>query len=362
MKSSDYSNITIRDLEYEVIVLCLTYNQSNYVVETLDGFSNQKTRFPFLCLIIDDASTDGEPNVIHDWLESNCDNETLDTNNPDVRNIYYSKHYSNKNCIIVTYFLRNNLYNNKKKFEIIHPWIVMSKYIAFCEGDDYWTDIFKLQKQYDALSSFPQINICIHNFTEVDAKTGSIIQKEELSNTNTIFSVKDVILEDFVSLNTFFISSRVLSAHYSFINIYPIDYSLLIYASLEEGCIYLSENMSVYRRNVDGSWCDSLVNSDYIYRAHSERVVEMLSCLDKETYNKYHNIIKARQLIESCNTRNTKMQNLRNVIQYRQGFKELNSSQLLKVLIKLIVPQKVCRKISQNLYKQKFRRCVCTLP
>ena len=59
---------------YLVAIRCLTYNQSAYVTETLNGFVMQQTNFPFVAMVVDDASTDGEPKVLRDYFNKNFEN------------------------------------------------------------------------------------------------------------------------------------------------------------------------------------------------------------------------------------------------------------------------------------------------
>ena len=58
--------------KYKVLVRCYTYNHSNYIEDALNGFSVQKTNFPFVCLVVDDHSTDGEQSVLNRWMNNNC--------------------------------------------------------------------------------------------------------------------------------------------------------------------------------------------------------------------------------------------------------------------------------------------------
>ena len=58
----------IENPEFKVFVRCMTYNQSKYIVETMNGFTMQQTDFPFVCCIVDDSSTDGEQKIISKYL------------------------------------------------------------------------------------------------------------------------------------------------------------------------------------------------------------------------------------------------------------------------------------------------------
>ena len=124
-----------------VSVWCLTYNQVNFIKDTLDGFIMQKTNFRYQVVIHDDASTDGTTEIVKQYAEKYPD-------------------------IIVTYLEKENQW---KKGGL--PYIIAlmnanyrhAKYIAFCEGDDYWTNPYKLQLQIDFLEAHSDYSMCFHS-------------------------------------------------------------------------------------------------------------------------------------------------------------------------------------------------------
>lgn len=110
-----------------VSIRCITYNHKQYIRQCLDGFIMQKTNFRFEAIVHDDASTDGTADIIRD----------------------YAKKYPD---IIKPIFETENQYSKRdgslRKIMDAH---MHGKYIAYCEGDDLWTDPLKLQKQIDFL-------------------------------------------------------------------------------------------------------------------------------------------------------------------------------------------------------------------
>ena len=154
--------------KYSVAIQCMTYNHSKYITDALDGFVKQNTDFPFVILLVDDASTDGEEKVISDYIEENFNlgNKAITyEKETEYAKITYAQHKTNNNCFIVAMYLKYNHYLIGKKLDklkYLEEWIDNSKYIALCEGDDYWIDCNKLQKQVDFLESKPDYSMCFH--------------------------------------------------------------------------------------------------------------------------------------------------------------------------------------------------------
>ncbi len=149
-----------------VCIHCMTYNQSAYITDALNGFAMQKTDFPFVALVFDDASTDGEQEVIKKYLDEHFDysEETgYKQWETDDANYTFARHKSNGKCFFLVALLKKNLYRNPRKGELIKVWDEKAKYIAMCEGDDYWTDPLKLQKQVDFLERHEDYSMCFTN-------------------------------------------------------------------------------------------------------------------------------------------------------------------------------------------------------
>lgn len=120
-----------------VSISCITYNHASYIKECIDGFLMQKTNFNFEVLIHDDHSTDGTEEIIKEYAKQHPD-------------------------IIKPLFEKENQYSLGKPIGSV-VWNLpraKGKYIAMCEGDDYWIDPYKLQKQVDFLESHPDYGMC----------------------------------------------------------------------------------------------------------------------------------------------------------------------------------------------------------
>lgn len=122
-----------------VSILCTAYNHSAYIAQTLDSFLMQETDFPFEILISDDASTDDTAEIIRRY----------EREHPDV---------------VRPVYLQENIYSQGKNLytEVLFP-RVRGRYICICEGDDYWTDSSKLQRQVDFLEAHPEYSACVHD-------------------------------------------------------------------------------------------------------------------------------------------------------------------------------------------------------
>lgn len=121
-----------------VSICCITYNHESYIRETIEGFLMQKTKFPIEVLIHDDESTDKAADIIREY----------ENKYPDIiKPIYqFDNKYSKGISVSVTYNFPR----------------ARGKYIAMCEGDDYWTDPSKLQKQVDFMEVNPDCSLCFH--------------------------------------------------------------------------------------------------------------------------------------------------------------------------------------------------------
>ena len=156
------NQIYIPQKDYKVLVRCMTYNQSKYIEDALNGFAMQQTNFPFVCLVMDDCSTDGEQEVIKAWMERECDMEKAVNIEIEKSFVTLVPHKSNLNCQFAFYFLKQNLYKKGGKAPMIAPWREHCEYEALCEGDDYWIDESKLKKQVDFLDNHSDYSMCFH--------------------------------------------------------------------------------------------------------------------------------------------------------------------------------------------------------
>lgn len=196
-----FRNLIIRAMQeqekYAVCVRCMTYNQSKYIEDALDGFCMQETSFPYVCLIVDDASTDGEQEIIAQYLTRNFDvNDTLTSRKEETDDYLLSfvHHSKNMNCYFAVLFLKYNHWGKKSKLPYYKEWMDSSKYTAICEGDDYWIDSSKLQKQVSFLEDNPDYLMCYGRCFHYYQNTNKLSMRK--------FGGSSVTFEEFLKGNT----------------------------------------------------------------------------------------------------------------------------------------------------------------
>ena len=151
---------------YKVLIKCNTYNHSQFIEDALNGFCMQVAHFPFICAIVDDASTDGEQDVLNLYLKRHFDLDDVGIVRHAETDDYvmtFARHRDNRNCFFALYLLKfNHLQRRKSKQPYLAEWENLSEYIALCEGDDFWTDSNKLHKQITFLDNNPDYSLCFH--------------------------------------------------------------------------------------------------------------------------------------------------------------------------------------------------------
>ena len=246
-----------KEIIFRVCVRCSTFNHSAYIKEAMDGFCMQQTKFPFVCCIIDDCSTDGEQEVISHYLSDHfeIDNNSLTTREEteDYR-LISTRHKENANCHFVVLFLKYNHYRKKSKASYIKRWLEASHYHAYCEGDDYWIDCLKLQKQVDALDSHPDYTMICNRSLLFSQKAKKIIGENYCYNKSQVIDPIDVLNRGALSISMCSVLYRpeVRKNYPDYCRkLFGSDAPLHLLASMKGKIYYFNEPMSVYR--VDNS-------------------------------------------------------------------------------------------------------------
>lgn len=250
----------------QVSIYCLTYNQEKYIRSALEGFVNQKTNFDYEVLIHDDASTDGTSNIIKEYQEKYPD-------------------------IIKPIFQKENQYSQGISItdKYIFP-IMKGKYVAICEGDDYWIDENKLQIQYDFLENHPEYSACVHNtYAEDLVKKTKQLMFNDLEDRDIEFL--EVLQE---GGKCFHLNSVMFRREYAFNR--PVffkksksvgDYPLAIYLTFNGKVRFINRAMSVYRMFTEGSWSRAHLNDINKIARTYQNSIEMLKSVDEYTGYKY---------------------------------------------------------------------------
>lgn len=294
----------------EVSIVCNTYNHEKYIREALEGFLKQKTNFKFEVLIHDDASTDHTAEIIKEFEERY----------PEViRPIYQSENQYSKGINVTTTFQ----YPRAK-----------GKYIAFCEGDDFWTDKRKLQKQYELMEKYPEVNMSAHTVKAIS--NGEEKFRFAPSNVECIFSIEEVIKGggEFVSTNSLFYRKKMVEKIPEFYKYLGLDYSLQIWGSLNGGMLFLPECMGAYRVATPGSWTVRVSQNRERYVDLKKRTIKMLQVLNIETKNKYSMVIedKIKEIETGIFITTGNIKELKN--KYRDVYLKLTLKKRVKLYLK----------------------------
>lgn len=165
-----------RNYKYMVCTQCLTFNHKPFIEETLRGFAMQQTTFPVATVVADDASTDGEQELLRQWAADNLDLAAADAyeRDTDYAHIISAPLKENPLHTFVFILLLENHHSQKKsKQPYFRDWMGNAKYYAFCEGDDYWIEPLKLQRQVDFLESNPEVTVTCHRYKTFDQENNS---------------------------------------------------------------------------------------------------------------------------------------------------------------------------------------------
>ncbi|WP_180380317.1 glycosyltransferase [Campylobacter lanienae] len=227
-------------------ICCITYNHAKFIRQALDGFMMQKTNFPFEIIIHDDASIDGTADIIRE----------------------YEKKYPD--IIRVTYQTENQW---SKGIDVLKAFVypkIQGQYVALCEGDDYWIDENKLQKQVDFLDTHLEFNVCFHPVKviwEDNRASESIFPKPKFRFNKDILTLQDLLKHNFIQTNSVMYRWRLKDQENLFPNdILPGDWFLHLLHAQTGKIGFLSDVMAVYRRHAGGIWTGAWVTDEWFIK------------------------------------------------------------------------------------------------
>jgi glycosyltransferase involved in cell wall biosynthesis len=244
-----------------VSVIIITYNQENYIGQALESIVTQKTSFEFEVLVGDDMSTDKTPAIISD----------------------FAQRYP---AIIKPIIRKKNLGPAPNFVETLK--LSQGRYIAICEGDDYWTDPLKLQRQADFLDANPDCVVCFHP-VRVIYENGT--HEDEIYPVQKDgFTLERLVEGNFIQTN----SVMYRATNYNDLpdDILPLDWYLHLYHAKMGGIGFIDKTMAVYRRHKGGIWwSDTSDDAEYKflqknYIVHQKFYARASDLLDNEEYSR----------------------------------------------------------------------------
>jgi len=214
-----------------VSITCVAFNHEYCIEKALDSFLMQDTNFAFEILIHDDVSTDKTIDII--------------------------KRYEKKfpNIVKPIYQTTNQFSQGVNPMSFLFP-KVKGRYMAFCDGDDYWEDNQKLKIQVEEMDKFPDVNMSFHpTYKLINGKKEGILSNH--TDKNRIFTLEDIVLgggEFCPTVSLMFRSRIILEFPKWFTTMIPGDYPMQIMGSSNAGALYINRCMSVYRMGEVSAW------------------------------------------------------------------------------------------------------------
>ncbi len=257
-----------------IVSICVTtYQHADFISDCLEGILKQKTNFDYEILLSEDDSTDGTREICSDFAKRYPEKIRLLLHHRD-NNIAIGGSPTGRFPFMTNFFLARG------------------KYIALCEGDDYWTDPYKLQKQVDLLESNPGYYACFTNATRLNTEDGAT----ELflrSSENRTYPIDEVINKG----GGFFPTATLVFKN--LINDYPNfifkaksgDRALSLLLADKGDFYFLNEITAVYRRHSGGIF-SSIRNNKSARKNISKDNIELLREYNLYTQFQYNTIIK----------------------------------------------------------------------
>lgn len=261
-----------------VTVFCSAYNQESYIKDALEGFVSQKCDFPFEVLVHDDASSDATPTIIREYEDKY----------PNIiRGVYQTENQYSKGVGIINTYL--------------YP-LARGSYFAICEGDDFWVDSNKLQKQIDAFRDHPGTVFCGTASLNVQAETKETISEMHFADESRVVEYKDIIgcVQQYATAS--FLISR--KAYESFLSsgFYSApahgDFKLSQFFHSIGSSYYIDEPTVAYRVFAKGSINSGIMNDKHwreTVRLNSDNRIKSLAILDTLVCDDMHELIKTNQ-------------------------------------------------------------------
>ena len=318
-----------------VSICCITYNQEQYIEQTIKSFLAQKTTFDFEIIIHDDASSDKTQEIIKK----------------------YAKMYPHK---IIPILQKENQYSKGINVNIAYTYPkARGKYIALCEGDDYWCDENKLQKQVVVFENNQNCTFCFSNGYSFNQKTGKIIPflprekgEEAVSSFSHFMNLRENLEYSFIPTASFMFRRETLECLPKEFQIdCPTgDLKTRLFMIGKNEAYYCKDKMVVYRENTPGSVMASWKNvSRKKTYDNFKSIVDMLERFDKYTEYEYSNAIKVYEMPY----RKAMLLNTKSIFDLFQRenrivYEKCQLKDKLKIVIKLMIPDVLYNLLKNN--------------
>lgn len=262
----------------KVSIICTVYNHAQYLEKTLQGFVSQKTDFRFEALIHDDASTDNSAEII----------KSFEKKYPEIiKGIYQTENQYSKRVSITR--------------EILVP-SAKGKYIAVCEGDDYWTDENKLQKQVEYMDSHPECAFC---FTNADCEENGEITRRVVPWTGSaVVPTADKIRLDELERMDYIPTCTFLFPKKNYINMPKIsdnafrgDEYIKLGLAVQGYAHYIPDSTAVYRFGVLNSATSNWQTDPTVFKRYAGRFISLFREFNEITNGKYSEIFNHKILL-----------------------------------------------------------------
>lgn len=251
-----------------VTVVCLTFNHAPHVAESLDSFLRQKTDFPFTVLVHDDASTDGTGDIIRQYAAAH----------PDViKPILQTENQHSQGVKILARVFSE----------------LRTQYAALCEGDDYWSDPSKLQRQVDWMRANPDGSLCGHATLMVTPEGSPVRELRVRDDGDGDLTVEQVLVNhDLLHTSSLVFPSVLVKDLPPYYYMAPVgDRPIKMYLATQGRVHYLDRVMSHYRYGVTGSWTARMRDAAMALR-HASLTVEYLEEFDRETAFRFTDTVR----------------------------------------------------------------------
>lgn len=327
--------------KYLATILCTSYNHELYIESAIEGFLRQKTNFNYEIIIHDDASIDNTQNIIRKY--ENIENITL---------IFQEENQFSKGVKIYD--------------DILIP-RAKGKYIAICEGDDFWINSNKLQMQVDYMEGHSDCTFCFTNAKIMDVNTNKekiFLPYDKFSepffyDENYIYDVGKLSLLGFIPTASFlFRKENFYKMPKSYYEDYPAeDRKWELFFSALGYAYYINEITCVYRKNVPNSLMSTWKKYEPLQKVeNSEGYLKLHDNINSFTLNKFRKDIEKSNylIIRSIIFESENFKILKNK-RYEMVFNRLPFLDKIRFLIKAILPTRLNYLLSQSVKKGKIR-------